>query len=105
MAGGVARRGRGNYIVYTTLPGPRVKARLVRIGNSRGVRLPKPLIEEAGLADDVELKVKGGAIVIAPAGRARAGWGEAARRMRERGEGALLDAPVPTRFDAEAWKW
>ena len=32
-----------------------MKARLVRIGNSRGVRLPKPLIEEAGLEDDVEL--------------------------------------------------
>ena len=41
-----------------------MKARLVRIGNSRGVRLPKPLILQAGLTDEVELTVQGGAIVI-----------------------------------------
>jgi antitoxin MazE len=37
-----------------------MKARLVRIGNSRGVRLPKPLILEAGLGEDVELRVQKG---------------------------------------------
>jgi antitoxin MazE len=42
----------------------KTKARLVRIGNSRGVRLPKPLIEQAGLSDEVELDVRDGAIVI-----------------------------------------
>lgn len=49
--------------------------------------------------------MRDGAIVVASAGGARAGWADAARRMRERGEGALLDAPVPTRFDAEVWEW
>ncbi len=34
----------------------RTTARLVQIGNSRGVRIPKPLIEEAGLTDEVELR-------------------------------------------------
>jgi len=82
-----------------------MKARLVRIGNSRGVRLPKPLIEEAGLGEEVELRVRGGAIEIAPAGRSRAGWAEAARRMREAGEGGLLDGASPTRFDREEWRW
>ncbi len=43
-----------------------MKARLVRIGNSRGVRLPKPLIEEAGLSDEVELQVRDGSVVIRP---------------------------------------
>ena len=41
-----------------------MRARLIRIGNSRGVRLPKPLIEEAGLTEDVELRVSDGSIVI-----------------------------------------
>ena len=35
-----------------------MKARLVRIGNSRGLRLPKPLIEEAGLKDEVEIALR-----------------------------------------------
>lgn len=60
-----------------------MKARLLRIGNSRGVRLPKPLIEEAGLGDEVELHVREGAVVIMPTARPRAGWGEAAKQMRQ----------------------
>jgi antitoxin MazE len=82
-----------------------MKARLVRIGNSRGVRLPKPLIEEAGLTDEVELRVRDGAVVIISTARPRNGWGEAARQMRQRGDDRLLEAPTPTRFDDEDWKW
>ena len=83
-----------------------MKTRLVRIGNSRGVRLPKPLIEEAGLSEEVELRVREGAIVIAAVEQARAGWAEAAERLRERGEDELLDPPVSIRFDEEEeWEW
>lgn len=73
-----------------------MKARLVRIGNSRGVRLPKPLIEEAGLSEEVDLRVRNGAIIIAAASGPRSGWADAARQLRERGEDKLLDAPIPT---------
>jgi antitoxin MazE len=82
-----------------------VKARLVRIGNSRGIRLPKLVIEEAGLTEEVELRVRAGTIVIEPAAGARAGWAEAAAEMGARGEDRLGVAPTPTRFDAEQWKW
>jgi len=82
-----------------------VKARLVRIGNSRGIRLPKPIIEEAGLRDEVEVRVRQGAVVITSADRPRAGWAEAARRMRESSDHALLDEPVPTGFDETEWRW
>lgn len=82
-----------------------MKARLVRIGNSRGVRLPKPLIEEAGLSDDVEIRVRGGAVVIVSAARPRSDWAEAVKQMRRRGEDRLLEEPTPTRFDHEEWKW
>jgi len=81
-----------------------MKTRLVRVGNSRGVRLPKPLIEEARLTDEVELRVRDGSIVIARVASARSGWAEAARRMRERDEDHLLDPPTPTRFDEREWK-
>ena len=82
-----------------------MKARLIRIGNSRGVRLPKPVIEEAGLADEVEVEVESGAVVIRAAVRPRTGWAEAARRVRAHGDDRLLDPPTPTRFDREEWRW
>lgn len=71
-----------------------MKARLVRIGNLRGVRLPKPLIEEAGLTDEVEVRVRAGAVIIM-----------AARRMRHRSGHRLPDEPVATRFDHAEWRW
>jgi antitoxin MazE len=82
-----------------------MKARLVRIGNSRGVRLPKTIIAQAGLSDEVELDVRDGAVVIARGTSARAGWADAARQMRERDGDLLLDPPVPTRFDKKEWEW
>ena len=82
-----------------------MKARLVRIGNSRGVRLPKPLIEEARLKDEVQLRVRDGAIVITSMTRPRAGWAEAAREGRRQGDGGLLDEPIPTEFDLKEWRW
>jgi len=82
-----------------------MKARLVRIGNSRGVRLPKPLIQEAGLTDEVEVQVRDGALIIRSAVRPRAGWAEAAKRLRQRGQDRLLDPPTATRFDDVEWRW
>lgn len=82
-----------------------MKARLVRIGNSRGIRLPKPLIEQAGLTDEVELQVQAGAITIRAARGVRAGWEEAAKLMRARDDDRLIDPPVATRFDEDEWEW
>ncbi|MBI4078897.1 MAG: AbrB/MazE/SpoVT family DNA-binding domain-containing protein [Candidatus Levybacteria bacterium] len=39
---------------------------LISIGNSRGVRIPKPLLVESGLGNEVELQVKKGEIKIVP---------------------------------------
>jgi antitoxin MazE len=82
-----------------------VKTRLVRIGNSRGVRLPKAIITQAGLTEEVELDVRDGAIIIARTTSARSGWADAARQMRQRNEDLLLDPPVPTLFDRKEWEW
>ena len=82
-----------------------MKTRLVRIGNSRGVRLPKTIIVQAGLTDEVELGVRDGAVVIARASSARSGWANAARQMRQRDEDRLLDVFTPTHFDKKEWQW
>jgi antitoxin MazE len=78
---------------------------LIRIGNSRGVRLPKPLIEEAGLQDDVEVRVRKGAVVITSRAKPRAGWAEAAQELRSRNGDRLLDDASGTRFDEKEWRW
>ena len=82
-----------------------MRTRLVRIGNSRGIRLPKPIIEEAGLTDEVEVRVREGAIIIAPLVTPRSGWAEAAKQLRERREDRLLNPPTQTDFDEQEWKW
>ena len=84
-----------------------MKTRLVKIGNSRGIRLPKAIIEQAGIDDEVELEVEDDRLVIRAAQDPRAGWAESARLMHERGEDALIDGPLPslTRFDEEEWEW
>lgn len=79
-----------------------MKTRLIRIGNSRGVRLAKPLLEQAGLVDEVEIRVEPGAVVISAAIFPRAGWADAAAKYSPRG---VLDAPSATRFDDEEWAW
>lgn len=81
-----------------------MKTRLVRIGNSRGIRLPKPIIEEAGLTDEVEVRIREGAIIIAPSATPRSGWAEAAKQLRERDEDRLLNPPTPTHFDEQEWE-
>lgn len=81
-----------------------MRARLIRIGNSRGIRLAKPMVEEAGLTDEVEVRVRPGAVVITPVKDPRAGWRAAAMRMAKE-EPRLLDEPTPTRFQEEEWEW
>ena len=82
-----------------------MRGRVVKIGNSRGVRLPKALLEQAELGEEVELRAERGRIVIRAVQRPRAGWEEAALRMHERAEDRLLDKEMPTRFDQEEWEW
>ncbi len=82
-----------------------MRAKIIHIGNSRGIRLPKPLIEQAGLGEEVDLEVREGAIVITPRENPRGDWAEAARALAARGEDVLLDEPAPTDFDLEEWDW
>ena len=82
-----------------------MKSRIVQIGNSRGIRLPKVLLEQAQLGGEVELEAEPGRITICRGSRPRAGWAAAARRMREQDEDRLLDPPTPTKFDEKEWKW
>ena len=81
------------------------KTRIVRIGNSRGIRVPKGLLEQAELPEEVELQAEPGRLVVRAAHGPRAGWAAAAKAMHDQGADRLLDAPTQTRFDAKDWQW
>jgi len=81
------------------------KTRIVRIGNSRGIRIPKTLLDEADLPEEVELHAQPGRLVVQAARRPRSGWAAAAKRMRTVGEDRLLDQSTATKFDREEWEW
>jgi antitoxin MazE len=79
---------------------------LVRIGNSRGVRIPKPIIEQCGFGDRVSFAVEGDRLIIGPAAVPRAGWDDAFARMAAAGDDAPLlpDDPDPGARDP-SWRW
>ena len=84
-----------------------MRTRIVRIGNSQGVRIPKALLEESGLSGEVDMSVHDGNLVIAPAERPRQGWADAFRQMALHGDDALLDGDLATTgsFEEESWEW
>jgi antitoxin MazE len=84
-----------------------IRTKLIRIGNSHGVRLHKSLIEQVGLGSTVEIDVEAGALVIRPVRSVRQGWDEAFQRMAERGDDALVDAEQEgsNDWDQTEWEW
>ena len=83
-----------------------MKIELVRIGNSRGVRIPKPLIEQCGLSKTVELRVENDSLVISPERRPRQDWEEAFRAAGSAlNDERLLETAASNEFDRKEWKW
>jgi antitoxin MazE len=84
-----------------------MKTRIVSIGNSQGIRIPKPLLEQTGLSGEVEISAEDQTLVIRPARRPRAGWAESFREMARRGDDALLDdTPASlSAWDEDEWEW
>ncbi|MBK6430386.1 AbrB/MazE/SpoVT family DNA-binding domain-containing protein [Candidatus Amarolinea dominans] len=83
-----------------------IQTRIVRIGNSQDSH-PKPLLEQAGIGDSVELEVHDGQISIRPARRVRAGWAKGFAAMAMAGDDPLLDGAqlTATTWDEEEWEW
>jgi antitoxin MazE len=83
-----------------------MRVALVRIGNSRGIRIPKPLIEQFGFGGTVELHAEGQRLVITRCRRPREGWKETfAAAGASTHDPLLLASLPPNEFDIEEWKW
>jgi antitoxin MazE len=82
-----------------------MKTQLIPIGNSRGIRIPKAILQQCDMSNEVELAVEGRQIILTPAGqKPRQGWREAAARMAAAGDDELL---IPDAFADEVdleWK-
>jgi len=82
-----------------------VKTQIIKIGNSRGIRIPKLLMDQVGLGDEVEIAVQHDQLVIRSTSRPRDGWDERFRVMAQHGDDHLLDESIPTHWDSSEWKW
>ena len=84
-----------------------MRATIVRIGNSQGIRIPKVVLEQTRLHWEVDLEVKDDKIIISPIKKPRQDWDRQFKLMAERGDDKLLDSEVVslTSFDEEEWEW
>lgn len=83
-----------------------VKTRIVKIGNSQGIRIPKLLLDQSQLGDEVELEVEQGKIIIRASQPARAGWEEQFKQMAAAKDDQLLDDELATTtWDEAEWEW
>lgn len=82
-----------------------MRAEIIKIGNSRGLRIPKAIIEQCGLEGEVELLVRHDELTIKTAHRPRHGWDMAFRSMAHNRDDQLLDKPIATKWEKTEWEW
>lgn len=86
-----------------------MKVKIVKIGNSKGIRIPKVLLRQTGIGDEVNLQVKDNQIILKPIEiQARSGWNSAFSKMSTLGDDKLLDnenLAIQSSFDETDWEW
>jgi antitoxin MazE len=82
-----------------------MKTTIRKMGNSHGVLIPKPILTQLGLEDEVDMQIEGNALVLRrPQKRAREGWAEASRSVAAAGDDSLVMGEFPNADDA-GFKW
>ncbi|OGU58697.1 MAG: MazE family transcriptional regulator [Ignavibacteria bacterium RBG_13_36_8] len=85
-----------------------MKTKIIKIGNSRGIRIPKSLIDESGLDNEVELEVRDDEIIIKPVSSRRVNWESAFKKMALNNDDILFDSASlsqQAKWDEEEWEW
>lgn len=77
---------------------------IVQIGNSKGIRLSKTIIEKYNLRDKADVILEEDQIIIKPVSRPRKGWEEAFKEMTEQGDDQLLIDDIFVDENPEEWK-
>lgn len=84
-----------------------MRASIIKIGNSQGIRIPKPLLDQSGITADVELEAKRHQIIIRAVRNPRSGWDKAFKRMAQNGDDTLADGAdiISHSWDEDEWTW
>jgi antitoxin MazE len=82
-----------------------MKVALIRIGKSKGIRLPKPILDRCGIEDAVELEIEDDRLIVRPARPPRFGWSDAFAKISRRGDDSLLDEESTSSWDRTDWHW
>lgn len=84
-----------------------MRARIVKIGNSQGIRIPKPLLEQLEIKEDVDIEVENNQIIIRPVSKPRFGWEELFREMAQNDDDVLIDGEpsIHLNWDEAEWQW
>jgi antitoxin MazE len=82
-----------------------IRSKIVKIGNSRGIRIPRTLLEQAGLTDEIEMTVEGNQLIVQTAHQPRSDWAIRFAEMADKGDDQLLDEAVSTQWDENEWIW
>lgn len=89
---------------YNVITGGKMLVSVIRIGNSKGIRFPKVVLERLGIKDKVDMEVTDKGILLSPVAEIpRQGWAEAFCRMHESNEDILED--VSTGGEDFEWEW
>lgn len=81
-----------------------MKAAIIKIGNSRGVRIPKPILDQCGFGAEVEMEIHNQELIIRSPKHPRKNWAKSFQEMAQNGEDTLID-PTATEWDNEEWEW
>ena len=85
---------------------PSVVSNIITIGNSKGIRIPRALLEQCHLTGKVTLETKGSCLLIRSISKPREGWEESFKAMAQREEDHLLDDAASTsKWDDQEWEW
>lgn len=82
-----------------------MKTKIIQIGNSQGIRIPKTIIEQCGFASSIEMKVVDGSLVLTPIKQIREGWAKSFQEMAEEGDDELLIDDAISTVEDENWEW
>lgn len=77
---------------------------IITIGNSKGIRLPKSILEQYDIKESLEIILEKGRIILKPSSMPRKGWEKAFQSMHENGDDQLLIDDVFSDEDFEEWK-
>ena len=81
-----------------------MKASIIQIGNSRGLRIPKPILKQCGFQGEVEIEVHDKKLIIKSAKKSRLNWEKEFKAMTRRGDDQLIEF-AQNQWDEEEWEW